>query len=238
MKVTIGNYKSFFGPYQLAEFVCFWAKPKPDEHGILNKPDWVHDFGEWLAYGNIAPDPKPGEITELFKNDRNMTLLYKFLLWIDGFKTRKIKVRIDAWDTWSMDHTLSYIILPMLKQLKDKKQGSPWVDDSDVPEQLQSSNAPPKENEYDIDANHHLRWEYVLSEMIFAFENKLDDSWQDQFYQGTIDFNFKKLDNGMSELVRGPNDTSVIDHDGLKKYQDRISNGFRLFGKYYESLWT
>ena len=23
-----------------------------------------------------------------------------------------------------------------------------------------------------------------------------------------------------------------------KKVQERISNGFRLFGKYYESLWT
>ena len=38
-------------------------------------------------------------------------------------------VKIDYWDTWSMDHTLSYIIVPMLKQLKATKHGAPYVDD-------------------------------------------------------------------------------------------------------------
>ena len=44
---------------------------------------------------------------------------------------RKLKVRIDDYDTWSMDHTLAYIILPMLKQLRDTKHGSGYVDDED-----------------------------------------------------------------------------------------------------------
>jgi len=73
--------------------------------------------------------------------------------------------------------------------------------------------------------------------MIFAFESKLDDSWQDQFRKGEIKFKMKKLENGMSEMIRGANDTSETDWDGMKAYQARISNGFRLFGKFYESLW-
>jgi hypothetical protein len=30
---------------------------------------------------------------------------------------------------------------------------------------------------------------------------------------------------------------SRFDKEGYNKYRERINNGFRLFGKYYESLW-
>jgi hypothetical protein len=38
-------------------------------------------------------------------------------------------------------------------------------------------------------------------------------------------------------MDRGPNDTHVYDAEGAQKIQHRITNGFRLFGKYYEGLW-
>jgi hypothetical protein len=38
-------------------------------------------------------------------------------------------------------------------------------------------------------------------------------------------------------MKRGPNYTFKVDREGMQAYQDRISNGFRLFGKYYEALW-
>ena len=41
---------------------------------------------------------------------------------------RKIDIQIDRYDTWNMDHTLALIVLPMLKQLKKEKHGSPMVD--------------------------------------------------------------------------------------------------------------
>ncbi len=44
-----------------------------------------------------------------------------------------------------MDYTLSHIVVPMLKQLKETKHGAPFVDDEDVPEELKSTSAPPKE---------------------------------------------------------------------------------------------
>jgi hypothetical protein len=237
MKVYIGPYTRWFGPYQLAEMLCFWAKPEIDEHGFKSKPDWVHRFGEWLAHGSIAPEPAVGEAYS-FGDDRPYTRLYKLLSWIESKKSRKISVRIDRWDTWSMDDTLSYIILPMLKQIKQANHGSPYVDDDDVPEHIRSSAAPPKEN--DIDDLHHARWEYVLDEMIFAFETKTGSlqDWEDQFRSGTIDFSFIKQEDGTSMMVRGENDTSEYNFEGRKIYQARISNGFRLFGKYYESLWT
>ena len=47
--------------------------------------------------------------------------------WFYSKNERKVKVRIDEYDTWSMDHTLALIILPMLKQLKATKHGSPLL---------------------------------------------------------------------------------------------------------------
>jgi len=41
---------------------------------------------------------------------------------------RKVQVAIHDYDTWSADHTLSLIILPLLKRLKELKHGSPIVD--------------------------------------------------------------------------------------------------------------
>jgi len=240
MKINIGPYKNWFGPYQLAEFIFFWAKTKPDEYGIIDKPDWVHSFGEWLAYGSVQPKPKVGDITSL-EDPRKPTLLYSFLTWVYSLRNRKISVRIDEYDTWSMDSTLGYVILPMLKQIKEQKNGSPWVEYDDVPENLW----PPEgqENlheEGEIDDNHHNRWDWVLDEMIFAFETKVGSlqDWEDQFRKGTVDIKFKELENGLSQTAYGPNHTYETDLEGLREYQKRISNGFRLFGKYYESLWS
>jgi hypothetical protein len=238
MRVKIGGYTNWFGPYQLAKFLCFWAKPVKSEYDFESKPQWVHNFGEWLAHGSVEPEPKVGEITS-WDRERHDTLLSRFLTWIHSKQKRTIKVQIDRWDTWSMDHTLGYIVLPMLKQLKATKHGSPFVDDKDVPAELRSTAAPPKENDYDTDENHFKRWDWVLDEMIFAFETKAGslEDWEDQFHTGEHDIQWKKLEGGNSEMIRGPNDTSKYDMKGRKAYQKRISNGFRLFGKYYENLW-
>jgi hypothetical protein len=46
-----------------------------------------------------------------------------------------------------------------------------------------------------------------------------------------------KGEHKYTEMRRGPNDTYKCDYEGMKVVQQRISNGFRLFGKYYECLW-
>jgi hypothetical protein len=241
MKVKIGPYRSWVGPYQLAELLCFWVKDVKDEYGISKKPDWVHKFGEWLAHGEIRPEPEVGEIYDMWE-DRPKTWLYKFLSWVHSKQERKIKVHIDRWDTWSMDSTLGYIIRPMLKELRVKKHGAPMVDLEDVPEHLR-----PTEEElekYNVDGTtddkFFERWDWVMDEMIFAFDSihgGPNEDWEDQFDNGEYDFRWKKLENGMSELVNGPNHTREYDLEGRKAYAERIQNGFRLFGKYYQSLW-
>ena len=127
-----------------------------------------------------------------------------------------------------MNDTLAHIILPMLKQIKKENHGAGVAVDlgDDCPKHL----------------SFFERWEWVMDEMIFAFESKLDDEWEDKFYTGQIDHKWKQLEaavisNGMSETIKSPDDTYKCDYEGREAYQARISNGFRLFGKYYESLW-
>ena len=227
MKIYIGPYKNWIGPYQIAEALCFWAPKVTDEYGIKRKPDWVHDFGQWLGETKTGDD----------------SWLTKICLWFENKRTRSIKIRIDKYDTWNMESTLALIILPMLKQLKETKHGGPFVDDKDVPVELRSTSAPPKKYEYDIDDNHFARWDYVLDEMIWAFEQKTID-WEQQYYSGEHDILWVPSDtldkNGKAsfmQMKKGPKDTFKIDKDGLMKHQKRMTNGFRLFGKYYEGLW-
>jgi hypothetical protein len=91
---------------------------------------------------------------------------------LDFIHPRINYVKIDRWDTWSMDHTLAHIILPMLKQLDKEKHGAPYTNDEDVPEYLRSHMAQPKENEWDTDSLHFMRWDWILAEMIWAFEQE------------------------------------------------------------------
>lgn len=222
MKVYLNNYRyHWISPYTILEKVCFWEKDKDVFYNIEEKPNAPYE--KWV--NGLTPICRAIE---------------KFL----DFVHPKINyVKIDKWDTWSMDHTLAYIILPMLKQLKEHQHGAGFVDDDDVPEELKSTSAPPKENEWDTDANHFKRWNYVLNEMIFAFEKHNDDSWQEAFSSGEHDMKTVACqwdENGkatMYEWIKGPNDTYKCDYDGIKVVQDRIQNGFRLFGKYYQNLW-
>jgi len=146
---------------------------------------------------------------------------------IDRRSDQKIKVRVDKHDTWGMDHTLSHIILPMLKQLNDTKHGAPFVGDEDVPEELRSTSALPKKDQYDLDDNHFKRWDWVMDEMIWAFEQKQDDDWESSYYE------YEEDPSSMFGLK-----LVWSDDEGRKAHQARMTNGFKLFGKYFESLWT
>ena len=180
-------------------------------------------------YGFAWPETQDYEDYYLEAIEDMLQTFYNFFNWIwFDRRAQQIKVRIDKSDTWSMDHTLSHIVLPMLQQLQETKHGAPFVDDKDVPMILRSKSAPPKENEWDTDDNHFKRWDWVLDEMIWAFEQKCRDNWEDDYYGDYIE-----------NQKNGPMAGSFewIDHEGRAAHQERMTNGFSLFGKYYEGLW-
>ena len=201
MKVYLSSYRyHWISPYTVLEKVFFWREIDYDEP-IIDK---------W--------------------SDRLAPICQGIQKVLDFFHPKINYVKIDRWDTWSMDHTLSFIIVPMLKQLQATKHGSPLVDDEDAPEELRSTAAPAKENEWDIDENHFKRWDWVLNEMIWAFEQNLDDKSEEKFFDhAEWDEKEKDFNKNLHKIK--------IDQVGLKAHQDRKANGFRLFGKYYQGLW-
>lgn len=222
MKVYISKYRNhWLSPYTILKAVCFWEKDDSVFYNIEDIPG--HKYEKWI---------------------NRISVVTSFIMKVmDAIHPKVDYVKIDYWDTWSMDSTLGQIALPMLKQLQKTKQGAPHVHDDDVPEELKSTSASPKENTWDTDDNHFKRWDYVLDEMIFAFENKLDDSWQEAYRSGEIDHKSVACEwdeNGkatMYKMENGPNHTYKCDYVGMQVVEDRIQNGFRLFGKYYQNLW-
>jgi hypothetical protein len=201
VKVYLSKYRyHWISPYTVLEKVFFWREIDYDEP-IIDK---------W--------------------SDRLAPICQGIQKVLDFIHPKINYVKIDRWDTWSMDYTLSHIIVPMLKQLKETKHGSPFVDDEDVPEELKSTSAPPKENDWDTDENHFKRWDWVLNEMIWAFEQNLSYDSEEKFFDhAEWDENEKDFGKNLHKIK--------IDQVGLKAHQDRKANGFRLFGKYYQGLW-
>ena len=71
-------------------------------------------------------------------------------------------------------------------------------------------------------------WDQILDEMIWAFEQKCRDHWEGDYYGPYIESEDKRELFGRFEW---------IDDKGRDAHQKRMSNGFRLFGKYFENLW-
>ena len=76
--------------------------------------------------------------------------------------------------------------------------------------------------------------------MIFAFRSSVEDNWGEKYFTGESDVYWEELDDGsgMIEMKKGPEDTFVWNKVGYFEESDRIKNGFRLFGKYYQGLWS
>lgn len=222
----MSNYRDhWISPYTMIDYMFFWtdwSKCSRSKKIIVDDKDWVK-HPEWVD--KLADKLEPISV-----------FLQKFLNFIHP---RIQYVKIDRWDVWSMDATLAHIIVPMLKKLKDTKQGYPFVADEDVPEHLRSTNAPPKENAWDWDDFAEQRWEWVLNEMIQAFECDMNDDWEEQYYSGNIDFKFVPDENNpnYSKMVDGPNHSWKVDKEGLDAHNKRNDNGRMLFAKYYKGLW-
>ena len=188
MKVYLSYYRDhWISPYTICEKLCWWREID------YNEP--------WVQRMNKILDPLCSVVKDI----------------LDFIHPRISYVKIDDYDTWSMDSTLTPIILPMLRQLHARKHGAPHVDDADVPAKLRSTTPAAqraKKNDWDTDGNHFKRWDWVLSEMIHAFEQLGQDDWEEPFYRnGTW---LKKE---------------------WKAEEDRIQHGLMLFGKYFRSLW-
>jgi hypothetical protein len=213
MKIYTSKYRNHWvSPYTIADKLCFWREIDYDE-------PWVKRFNKLV-----------GPVCEAWQ------------WFLDKIHPRIVYIKIDRWDIWSLDHTLADIILPSLKLLQKVKHGSPMVDDEDVPVHLQSEAYKRRKKKLkdrgfntnelhsidNEDSTLHERWDWVLNEMIWAFEQKTIDDADGQFFDHS-----ESTGLPWDSDYQGPK----YDKAGHDAWQARMQNGFRLFGKYYSALW-
>jgi len=77
------------------------------------------------------------DITDKLVN--RFPVIQRICEYFDSKRKRTICVKLHDYDYWNADSTLAYIILPLLKKVQENKQGAPFIDDSDVPNELKST---------------------------------------------------------------------------------------------------
>ena len=235
MKVYIGPYKKYYGVHAIVEAIFFWRRAPCSSREKESRWDYV------LSY----------KISDYLSETWVNTLCQKIN---DLRPERKIKIKIHEYDTWNLDGTLAPIILPLLKQLRAKKRGSGFIDMEDVPEYMRTTSTQEYGAQevfefYKMDSRQeentkysvHHRYEWALDEMIWAFEQLQPGvDWEDQYWivHPEIDFTDRPEDEGASTIPVRWKVQGECDWVQRQAHQDRISNGLRLFGKYFQTLWT
>lgn len=130
MKIVIPKPISWVGPYQLVDKILWFVNE-----------DRRFDIGTSLAKGGI------------------MTICEKIHGWRETRAQKRTLVRIDPWDTWNVDGTLSEFMPQLLKQLRDTKHGVPmaFVKGDEVIEESEE------------------RYNKALDAMIWSFKNQESD---------------------------------------------------------------
>lgn len=200
MKVNIGPYLNWYGPYQIfALFQKLGFSEKTTDHWAEKSPEWFTNFCQWIY-------------------DK---------------RKRKIKVKIDKYDTWSMDSTLAYIIIPMLEQLKATKHGTPvsMFEEKDGLDTFGN----PSEEAY---TKAMERWDTALSHMIWSFKQILEEDHDSfQIVGGKLDLNTYLEDEGKDTVPLRWEVEPHTNWNAYYAYHERIQEGLTLFGQHYQSLW-
>jgi len=124
------------------------------------------------------------------------------------FLDRKVKIRVDDYDTHSCDYTIALIVAPLLKRFRGLENIASNIDDDDVPDSLKRPTNDSPVDEYGFDINYQARWNWVIDEMIWGMEQIINP---DEIEQSQKAYQIQ---------------------------QERISNATRLFGKYFRNLWS
>lgn len=163
---------------------------------------------------------------------------------------RRVKIEIDNYDTWNLDSTLALIIYPCLLQLKATKHGVP----SDFGNVGGESHLGQRSFDFYTDTNDWAfaekikEWDETLDKMIWSFEQLIKSDYDSLYHHGTPDYDFEESSTtylnpitGKTEktyqLVDKNPDEHWFDHEGSQLHEQRMQEGFELFGKYYRALW-
>ena len=138
---------------------------------------------------------------------------------------RKIDVKLDKYDSWCVPWTISHIMAPLLKQLKDTRISFGAINKEDVPDKLHSTY---DENGFSVEA-----YDWVLDELIWMFEVTSTE------FEDEPNFITGREWDAESDLNEHFNKLTIDEDKKLEydAYHQRVDNAWRLFGAYARTLW-
>ena len=132
-------------------------------------------------------------------------------------------------DTFSLDYTLSPIILAVLKKFREQSH----KDMFGYPSRLITDFSLPEDSDLAP-----IIWEGLIDHMIYAFD--MDNEPKADSYGYTVDLiRGEKLDNGCTSVSFKVSSEEAKEayYAAEKEYEDLCRKGRELFAKYYHNLW-
>lgn len=132
-------------------------------------------------------------------------------------------------DTFSLDYTLSPIILAALKKFREQSH----KDMFGYPSRLNTDFSLPDNSDLGP-----IIWEGLIDHMIYAFD--MDNEPKAEDYGYTVDLiRGEKLDNGCTSVSFKVSSEEAKEayYAAEKEYEDLCRKGRELFAKYYHNLW-
>ncbi len=160
----------------------------------------------------------------------------------------KIDISVVPRDVWSMDHTTALIILPLLLQLKNQMHGVPseFVDGVGTDSDDNYCFDYIDEDKNDVFEKGVGKWSDILDQIIWAFYQVVEGNYSDLYHHGQMKVTWKPIEitnpttgvvEKMHEMVNDNPEEHWYDHEGHRMHEERMREGFLLFGKYFMSLW-
>jgi hypothetical protein len=165
-----------------------------------------------------------------------------------GAGERRIDIQVEPWDTYSVDHTASLIILPLLLQLKESQHGVPNefvqriggdFDDNYCFDFI-------KDDDNDIFEQGCQKWHETVDKMIWSFQQLVMDDYDSKYHHGQMQVGWKPVEvphpttgvvEKMYEMIDENPNEHWYDYVGHQLHEERIQEGLELFGKHFRSLW-
>ena len=132
-------------------------------------------------------------------------------------------------DTFSLDYTLSPIILAALKKFREQSYKAYFG----FPSRLNSDYLLPEDSDLGP-----IIWDSILDHMIYAFDMDNEPKAEDFGY--TVDLiRGDKLDNGCTSVTFKVSSEEAKEayYLAMKEYEDLCKRGRELFAEYYHNLW-
>ena len=209
MKIFLSNYIDYIGPYQLAQKLLFWKDKNSSQ---------VNDLGHFLKHGYILSEEEKRE-----EDERNFSSFFTFIDFLEN-ENKKPSTKLNDFCEWV------YSKLKRIEFVHIDKYDT-WNMDHSLAKIIHPMLLKLKETKQ---GSPNVDLEDVPEYL------RPSDSQYNYYEEGKLDVYFHdRWDYVVDTMIYAFNAISKQLDEGDDYYEpETIKEGLRLFGKYYQDLWT